>query len=60
MNQDLFVTAPRIHTILRGIAVFIVAPLLIYKGYIYNDLILLLLGIGTLLVDGWTLYLSLR
>ncbi len=37
----------------RIFAIFIFAPLLIYKGYIYNDYILILLGI---LLFIWDLY----
>lgn len=49
---------PEFHILLRIIAVFFIAPILIYKGYLYNDKILLILGVGTLIIDGFTLYKS--
>lgn len=57
--MSLFVIDPRIHVLLRFIAVFFIGPILLYKGYrVYNDRLLMLLGLGTILVDSYTLYKS--
>lgn len=58
--NDLFVVKPGVHVLLRMIAVFVVAPILIIKGLRYEDHVLLLLGLGTLIIDSWTLAKSVR
>ena len=57
--SDIFVVNKYLHTILRFIAAFIIAPILMYKGYIYQDLIIFSIGFLTLIVDSWTFYKSL-
>lgn len=59
-QMTLFVTNPETHIWFRGIALFIVAPILIIKGRQYNDNMLTLIGVGTLLIDGYTFMLSLK
>ena len=57
--MPLFVIHPLIHVFLRFVAAFIIAPILIYKGLlIYQDNLLLLIGILTLMVDSFTFYKS--
>ena len=53
-NPDEFVFPVSIHTIFRGLALFIVAPILLYKGKRSDDRILTFLGLATLIVDGIT------
>ena len=54
----LFVIDPKIHIFLRFVAAFIVAPILIWKGYTYKDNLILLNGIWTFIVDSFTFYKS--
>ena len=58
--SDLFVVKPGIHTFFRFVAAFIIAPLLILKGWQYQDWILLIIGIVTLLVDLFTFCMSIK
>lgn len=60
MRSDLFVIEPRIHTFFRFTAAFIIAPILIWKGYTLKDNIILLIGVITLLVDAYTFYMSIN
>lgn len=58
--MPLFVIHPRLHTLLRFIAVFVIGPLMWHKGRQYKDNLLMLLGLATILVDGYTLFQSLK
>lgn len=54
MSSDLFVVSPGMHTFFRFVAAFVIAPLLIWKGIQLNDIIILIIGIITLVVDSFT------
>lgn len=56
--SDIFVIKPFIHTIFRALAAFIVAPILIYKGYVSHDFLILFIGIMTLIIDTSTFVIS--
>ena len=58
--MPLFVLNSRIHTLLRFIAAFIIGPLLVYKGSVYGDMLLTIVGGVTILVDSYTLYKSIK
>ena len=57
-NSDLFVLSPRQHTFLRALAAFVIGPYLLYEGIRLKHAGLQVLGTGTILVDGYTFYLS--
>ena len=59
-TSDLFVVQPKVHTFFRFVAAFIIAPLLIWKGIQYQDWLLLVIGIITLLVDLVTFSMSIK
>lgn len=58
--SDFFVISKNIHLILRAAAVFILAPILIWKGYYNKDNVLLILGLLVLLIDGYTLWKNIK
>lgn len=68
--MPLFVTSPGLHTLFRFVAAFLVAPYLLYVGWKGTDLferesnpvmpLIFAIGLGTLLIDSWTFFLSLR
>ena len=51
---------PQFHVFLRALAAFVIGPLLLFYGDRYNNLILSLLGAGTMIVDGYTFGKSLN
>lgn len=58
--MPLFVASPRLHTLFRFVAAFLVAPYLLYVGYTRKLPVVFLIGLGTLLIDSWTFFLSVR
>ncbi|OQX20509.1 MAG: hypothetical protein BWK76_01055 [Desulfobulbaceae bacterium A2] len=58
MSNDLFVVSPGMHTFFRGVAAFIIAPLLLWKGLQYQDFIVFGIGAITLIVDSFTFFKS--
>lgn len=69
--MSLFVTSPGLHTLFRFVAAFLVAPYLLYVGWTGKDIVdskgkspvlplVFLIGLGTLLIDSWTFWMSVR
>jgi len=57
--MDLFVTDIGAHTIFRGTAILF-ALYIIYAAIIYQDIVLFMIGLLTILVDTYTFCLSLK
>ena len=51
---DLMVVSKNQHLVFRGVAAFLIAPYLVYTGRKYNNNILILIGIGTFIIDLYT------
>ena len=57
--NDLFVGNKYMHIFFRFVAAFIIAPILLYKGWRYKDLVIFGIGMITFIVDSYTFSLSL-
>ena len=51
---------PYFHVFLRALAALVIGPILLYYGDMYNNRVLIALGIGTMIVDGYTLLKSIN
>lgn len=60
MDDEFVFKDLRIHTFLRGLAAFVVAPILTLKGMRQNDSILIIIGVGTFIIDLVTFMRSFR